>query len=70
MFSLPDTLKRALNALAFDNIGNLGELRRRLEESSQPAAQEASSAGKALGVRRTVAGYGQLWLATQGHHKA
>jgi hypothetical protein len=70
MFSLPDSLKRALNALAYDNIGNLGELRRRLEDSSQPAGQDASSTGQALGARRTVAGHGQLWLATQGHHKA
>ena len=41
MSTLSDTLKRIANALAYDNVGNLGELKRKLaaEEDASVSAE-------------------------------
>jgi hypothetical protein len=37
MENLSNTFKRVLNALSYDNVGNLGELRRKLRETGNDA---------------------------------
>ncbi|MDD5296036.1 MAG: hypothetical protein PHU46_03910 [Rhodocyclaceae bacterium] len=40
MKNISQTFQRVLNALAFDNVGNLGELRRKLRETdAEPRPQ-------------------------------